>query len=289
MLPWLDKHTYILRIVLFLFLCNSSISLSAQKKLKIVGEVELLEQQLTLQALDITFVNRATQEKVDCKLKSAGTFEARLDLQEQYDLFIKHPGFYDQAIQIDASISDTSQKIWPVYIKSKLRPDSLPKLVLKTLISYDSSLKRFDQKTIEGPYFESEVQASQEEPVDSNSSQIDTLSELIDDYEALKKLKAIQDQKIKSLKDKSLSTEFVKYRLKNQEHEQKLEMLAKQIEQRISQKRTASNLMYRKMLIERAKDAQSAILSAQKKRKLIEEIAETKKITKIQKRNYILD
>ncbi len=276
-------------ICLFLGGCQSVCF--AQKSLKVKGEVEVFSPS-DLDSVVVTLYEKNQVLKQIQLKKSQSRYEFSIPLNKELELQISKTGYFPENIDVNTFEADTNRKLWPVYIKTKLRPDSLPQILIHSLISYDSLLSRFDHKNVGEPILiptQSSV-ATNNNPSNKSpeeqQTQEDTLQTLMYTYEELKKIKDLKDQNKKSASQRGLTEDYYTYSKEDRYLSRKLDVLSEQIQQRILQKKEAYQKLYINLLEQKELELDAKLLSSKKKRKLIEEIAETEKSIKIKERNY---
>lgn len=302
----------------FLFVVSMLIfnTFYAQKQLKVNGELEL-EGAEPLNDITVKVVEGKELVK-NGEVSSKGVFSLLLDIQKSYSLVIEHPQYVKEQIEVNTSINgEVPKKIWPVFLKIKLKKKASenPQNILSQIV-FDTTLNRFDHKVSNSPY---EVQQSifsggamksdsvkksggdvisyqidQEQQESSvNSEEITTQNQLtqeaLDDIEYInpeekKLIQEIEDKQLKSKSERDIIETYQKSKLNEINDVKKQNVLSEEIMKRLELKHQDVyqwNEYLIDILLEKEYENKSRLEMANKKRRLVEEIAETKRHIKI--------
>ena len=288
----------------------------AQKQLKVNGELEL-EGAEPLNEITVIVIEGKEVVK-NGEVSSKGVFNLLLDIQKNYSLVIEHPKYVKEQIEVNTYIDDeVPKKIWPVFLKIKLKRKASEKTQnILSQIVFDTTLNRFDHKISNSPY---EVQQSifsggvvksdsvkksggdvisyqmDEEQQGSltNSEETTTKNQLTQeasneieylDPEEEKLMQDIEDKQLKSKSIRDIVETYQKSKLNEINDVKKQNVLSEEIMKRLELKHQDVyqwNEYLIDILLEKEYENKSRLEMANKKRRLVEEIAETKRHIKI--------
>ncbi len=293
----------------------------SQESLKVNGELEVNGDDDLNKAIVKVLRNGSVIETP--KTSKKGFFSFSVDLQSTYELTIEFENYIKERIPI-YTIIDTSilpSKLWPVFLKVKLSNSiSENNKKWQSQISYNADAKRFEHKITDSPYKVSQGLFSKTVTTTIDSSLLPTSSgvninnsgnnitpsktsnsddltfnsaaktdqQLLDEEEK-KVQKNINDKQLKSRSTKDLVETYQKSKLNGTANVKKLQVLSEEIIKRLDLKHADVNNLNEYLMqyfVDKEYESRNRLQMALQKRRLIEEIVETKKEIKIDEDNF---